>query len=141
MIKVTKYTKLSDILEFIPLFAEKYTDLTNSELIEYLISVSESNGYALLIASIDDKVVGMAAYHIGTMLYCGKFIQVTSLYVKSESRNQGVAHNLLTFIESDGVKQNCNNIVLDSFVTNKDAHEIYFKAGYEVKTYHFMKSL
>lgn len=141
MITITKYNSLSDILNFIPLFSEKYTDLSAQDLKEYLTAVSESNGYSLLIATNDDEVVGMAAYHFGTMLYCGKFVQVTSLYVKEASRKQGIAHQLLSYIETEGKQQGCNNIVLDSFVHNKDAHEIYSRAGYKIGTYHFMKSL
>ncbi|MBT4989610.1 MAG: GNAT family N-acetyltransferase [Rickettsiales bacterium] len=142
MIKITKYTKLSDILEFIPLFSEKYPDLSSDELEKYLTSVINTNEYVLLIAKTQNgEVAGMAAYHIGTMLYCGKFIQVSSLYVKHTARNKGIALMLLTSIETEGKNQNCDNIVLDSFVTNIESHDIYQRLGFERKTYHFMKNL
>ena len=76
----------------------------------------------------------MAAFHIGAMLYCGKYIQVSSLFVRDNSRNQGVAQLLMGNIEMEGKAKNCDNIVLDSFTNNTNSHEFYQKIRFEKKT-------
>ena len=141
MIKITKYQKLSEILNFIELYQAKYSDLSKDKIAEYLTNIHNETNYNLLIAEIENEIIGMAAYHYATMLYSGKYAQVTSLYVKTTARNQGVAHMLLKYIENSAKNAKCSNIVLDSFVTNKNSHQIYFREGYEIKTYHFMKKL
>ena len=83
----------------------------------------------------------MAAFHIGALLYCGKFIQVSSLFVRSNTRNKGIAQLLMGNIENEGKINNCDNIVLDSFTNNTDSHEFYQKLGFEKKTFHFMKKI
>jgi GNAT superfamily N-acetyltransferase len=142
MIKITKYSKLSDILEFVPIFREKYANLSAEEIEYYLSITVKTSKYRLLIAQNEnEEVIGMAAFHIGAMLYCGKYIQVSSLFVRDNSRNQGVAQLLMGNIEMEGKAKNCDNIVLDSFTNNITSHEFYQKLGFEKKTIHFMKKL
>ena len=142
MIKITKYSKLSDILEFVPIFREKYANLSTEEIEYYLSITVKTSRYNLLIAQNEqDEVIGMAAFHIGAMLYCGKYIQVSSLYVRDNSRNQGVAQLLMGNIEMEGKAKDCDNIVLDSFTNNTTSHDFYQKLGFEKKTIHFMKKL
>jgi len=142
MIKITKYSKLSDILEFVPIFREKYANLSTEEIEYYLSITVKTSRYNLLIAQNEqDEVIGMAAFHIGAMLYCGKYIQVSSLYVRDNSRNQGIAQLLMGNIEMEGKAKDCDNIVLDSFTNNTTSHDFYQKLGFEKKTIHFMKKL
>lgn len=142
MIKITKYSKLSDILKFVPIFREKYANLSAEEIEYYLSITVKTSKYRLLIAQNEnEEVIGMAAFHIGAMLYCGKYIQVSSLFVRDNSRNQGVAQLLMGNIEMEGKAKNCDNIVLDSFTNNITSHEFYQKLGFEKKTIHFMKKL
>ncbi|MBL6785384.1 MAG: GNAT family N-acetyltransferase [Rickettsiales bacterium] len=142
MIKITKYRTLSDILKFKDLFLEKYPNLTESKISEYLQDICKTNDYSLLIAEdSDNNILAMCGFHIGTMIYCGKFIQVTSLYVKQAARNQGIAQQLLNNIEIEGKKNNCDNIVLDSFIHNESSHDLYNRFGFTKQTYHFMKKI
>ena len=73
MIKITKYRTLSDILKFKDLFLEKYPNLTESKISEYLQDICKTNDYSLLIAEdSDNNILAMCGFHIGTMIYCGQ---------------------------------------------------------------------
>ena len=76
-----------------------------------------------------------------TMLYCGRYLQISNLVVDKDFRSLGVGENILKYFEEKALKINCNKIVLDSYIENKKSHNLYYRLGFYVRGFHFMKDI
>lgn len=87
----------------------------------------------ILVAIIDNKVVGMVAYHRLTDTCC----EMKSLYVKPECRGMKLGEKLIQNIISNSVKAGYREMVLDTIKPLKSAIYLYKKFGFvECKPYY-----
>jgi ribosomal protein S18 acetylase RimI-like enzyme len=75
------------------------------------------------------------------MLYCGRYIQLSSFIVDEEKRGSGIGKKILREVEKIGKKLNCEKIILDSFTENKKSHALYYREDFYIRGLHFMKNL
>jgi len=141
MVKIKQYRYYFTIKKFLPLFLQLYPQKSASLIKKQLKNLSKNKDYKLLIAFIEDKPVAMVSIHYNFLLYVEKHLQVSSLYVKPEYRKMGVATLLLGWVEKMAIKQGCKHIILDSYLDNNSAHEIYAKEGFVAKSYNFVKNI
>jgi GNAT superfamily N-acetyltransferase len=143
-INIKQYSKLNEMLEFAKLFKELYPKMKMADLKERLDEMIEKYEYKLVVAFTCDKkpkAVGLAGYHIGSMLYCGRFVQLGNLIVTDKRRNFGIAVKIMDYIKKQGELANCVKLVLDSYTTNFKAHKVYLREGMQLKAFHFMENL
>lgn len=87
----------------------------------------------ILVAIIDNKVVGMVAYHRLTDTCC----EMKRLYVKPECRGMKLGEKLIQNIISNSVKAGYKEMVLDTIKPLKSAIHLYKKFGFvECKPYY-----
>ena len=80
----------------------------------------------ILVAIIDNKVVGMVAYHRLTDTCC----EMKRLYVKPECRGMKLGEKLIQNIISNSVKAGYKEMVLDTIKPLKSAIYLYKKFVY-----------
>ncbi len=99
------------------------------------------NNYKMVAISYDKKIIAVAGYFVMTMLYCGRYLQISNLVVDKNFRSLGVGENILKYFDEKALKINCNKIVLDSYIENKKSHNLYYRLGFYVRGFHFMKDI
>jgi ribosomal protein S18 acetylase RimI-like enzyme len=99
------------------------------------------NNFKMIAAFNGEKIVGVAGYWISLMLYCGRYVQVSNFAVDENSRGLGIGKKILSAIDEIAKKQKCEKVVLDSYVENKKSHSLFFREGFYIRGFHFMKEL
>ena len=95
----------------------------------------------MIAAFVDEKIVGIGGYWISRMLYCGRYLQLSSFIVDEEKRSLGVGKKILEEAQKIAAQNSCDKIVLDSFVENRKSHPLYFREGFHISAFHFVKNL
>lgn len=99
------------------------------------------NNFKMIAAFNGEKIVGVAGYWISLMLYCGRYAQVSNFAVDENFRGFGIGKKILSAIEEIAKMQKCEKVVLDSYVENKKSHSLFFREGFFIRGFHFMKEL
>jgi ribosomal protein S18 acetylase RimI-like enzyme len=124
--------------EVVKLMYEEMDFETYKNLISEMI---KRNDYKMIGAFLDDKIIGACGYWIFVMLYCNRYVQISNLVVDKNYRGLGIGKKILDKAEAIGKENNCQKIVLDSYTKNKKSHSLYFREGYHIRGFHFMKEL
>nr|MBA5588417.1 GNAT family N-acetyltransferase [Anaerobacillus isosaccharinicus]QOY38579.1 GNAT family N-acetyltransferase [Anaerobacillus isosaccharinicus] len=118
---------------------------TDFKEMEYRMSnILSNNNYQTYVYEEDGKLLGM----IG-MILCYRFernesyIRIVAFVVHSELRGKGIGSLLLEEAENWAKKQGANMMTLNSGnrTERNDAHQYYFRRGFEGKATGFYKQL
>ena len=140
-ITIKELNNLDEMMLAYSIIKQRYREIT---LDDFQIQISEMivmNDFKMIGAFLNDEIIGIAGYWVLRMLYCGRYIQVSSFIVDEEKRGFGIGKKILNEIEKIGKKLNCEKMVLDSFTENKKSHSLYFKEDFHIRGFHFMKDL
>lgn len=135
------FTKLEEMLVAYPLIKQMYKDMNLETYESYVKEMIETNDFKMIVVFDGDKIVGACGYWVFLMLYCGRYIQISNLVVDEKSRNLGIGKEIMNYIEKLGKDLGCQKFVLDSYTENKQSHSLYFREGFYIRGFHFMKDL
>lgn len=128
-----------EVREAFPVMNQLRTHLSEDLYYELFLQM-KGEGYTLFANYRDEKIVALAGFAILTNLYDGKHVYLYDLITDQEERSKGYGDELLSFLESFAVQNNCNCITLSSNVNRIDAHRFYEeKMHYEKPSYVFKK--
>ncbi|MBD3848853.1 GNAT family N-acetyltransferase [Bosea sp. SSUT16] len=110
---------------------------------EWLERASEmaGDGYRILAAWENNRVVAVAGYRITQNLIHDRFLYVDDLVTSDEQRGRGLGASLLTELSAIAVDQQCNRLVLDTAATNEKARRFYKREGLIDAVIGFVKPL
>ncbi len=97
------------------------------------------DGYRLACIEVDGEVRAVAGYRVSTNLHLGKHLYVDDLVTLDAARSQGLGAVLLEWLEGAAAKAGCAAVHLDSGVQRERAHRFYFRQGYTIAAYHFIR--
>lgn len=101
-----------------------------------------SNRDRVLLATLDETVIGLAALHVIPVLHLDRPIgRVTALVVERAHQGQGVGQLLLREAERFFRQQDCALVELVSAEARTQAHALYRQLGYRERRLRFTKSL
>jgi len=98
-------------------------------------------GYRLLVRWQDGQPVALAGYRRMDNLIHGSFIYVDDLVTNEADRGQGHGEVLLEELRNIGCALQCDQLVLDTGVTNRGAQRFYNRIGMQNGALHFMLNL
>jgi GNAT superfamily N-acetyltransferase len=98
-------------------------------------------GYRLLAAREDDRVVGLAGYRAQTNLLYGPFFYVDDLVVDGGFRRTGLGSQLLDVVRQLARDAGCAHLVLDTGLHMPLAQRFYFRNGLLARGMHFVEPL
>ena len=130
----------AEMLEHLSLIQQMYPKMTAdsyAERLEDMIPLS----YKQVAVFENEICIAISGYWVLTRLYCGKYIDVDNFIVDEAYRSKGVGKIMLNWMEEEGKRQGCRFSILDAYVENFNAHKFYFRHGYTVRGYHFLKRL
>ncbi|NBV06524.1 MAG: GNAT family N-acetyltransferase [Proteobacteria bacterium] len=130
-----------EMLQAYEIIKQRYQEMSLENFKEQISEMIKFSDFKMIAAFIDEKIVGVTGYFIAHMLYCGRYIQLSSFIVDEEKRGAGIGKKILQEVARIGKKQNCDKIVLDSFTENKKSHALYYREDFYIRGFHFMKNL
>ena len=123
------------------LLQKMYKKMNFIEFSSALDEMIARNDFKMVGVFLDKKMVGVSGYWISFMLYCGRYLQVSSLVVDEDNRSNGIGRIILNYLEEKAKNFNCKKLVLDSYTENKKSHSLYFRQGFYIRGFHFMKDI
>lgn len=121
----------------IPLLSKFYPDLDNNMLKIRLHDVSKLNWKCLGLFS-DGKLIGLSGYWINTRIYCGKYLYIDHFIIDSNYRYEGLGEKLLNFLKKLAIANSCEQICLDTFVSNNLAQSFWSKHRFKIVGFHYV---
>ena len=131
----------AEMLQAYEIVKQRYQQMSAENFEAQISEMISMNDFKMIGAFLGDKIVGVTGYWVLRMLYCGRYIQLSSFIVDEEKRGLGIGKKLLKEIEKIGKKLNCEKVILDSFTENKKSHALYYREGFYVRGFHFMKDI
>ncbi len=140
-LNIKKLAHKEEMLKAYKIIKQRYPNIDFNSYEKQLIEMIEMNDFKIIAAFLGEEIVGIAGYWVLRMLYCGRYIQVSSFIVDEEKRGFGIGKKILAEIEKIGKELGCDKVVLDSYTENKKSHSLYFKENFHIRGLHFMKDL
>ena len=140
-ITIQKLSSKSEILSAFPIIRQRYENMSLENYEAQISEMMAMNDFKMVGAFIGDEIVGVCGYCVLRMLYCGRYLQLSSFIVDEEKRGSGIGRKILDEMEKIGKELHCEKIILDSFTENKKSHPLYFREGFYIRGFHFMKNL
>ncbi len=140
-ITIKELNTLDEMLLAYPIVSQRYKEMSLENYKKQISEMIEMNDFKMIGAFSGDEILGVAGYWILRMLYCGRYIQVSSFIVDGAKRGAGIGKKILAEIDNLGKKLNCEKVILDSFTENKQSHPLYYREGFYIRGFHFMKDL
>ncbi len=98
-----------------------------------------SNGYRAAAVFEGDECLGVTGLWVGCKFYCGHYVEIDNFVMKESARGKGIGKAMLDWVESFAASLGARTLMLDAYVTNPQAHKLYFREGYNILGYHFLK--
>ena len=128
----------SEILACYSVMKELRHDLVEEDFVSKIRSL-EKQRYQLAMLCVDEVPVALAGFRIGESLAWKKFLYVDDLVTAEAERSKGYGANLLCWLNDFAVKENCEQLHLDSGIQRKEAHKFYEREGMQISSYHFAR--
>jgi GNAT superfamily N-acetyltransferase len=85
---------------------------------------------SVLLAWIDERIVGLIAVHISEHLLDGQMAEIAALVVEQETRGRRIGARLLRAAETWAIERGARRIRVRSNVIRADAHRFYERERY-----------
>lgn len=103
--------------------------------------LAEYRSYQIYGAFRGELLTGVTGAWIGTKIWCGRYLEIDNLVVATEHRSCGIGKRLIQYLEALAKEHECNIIVLDSYAANRASHRLYHQLGFEIWSFHFIKTI
>jgi GNAT superfamily N-acetyltransferase len=112
--------------------------LTSSGFTKLVNEMQRPQGYRLVGSwdSSTGRVVAAAGFRVQHMLANGRILYVDDLSTVPVARGQGHASRLLAWLEREARFLGCAQVHLDSGTHRYDAHRLYLRHGYAIRSFH-----
>jgi|CXWL01.1.fsa_nt_gi GNAT superfamily N-acetyltransferase len=100
-----------------------------------------AQGYRCIAMEKNGEYLGICGFWWGTRFWCGDFIDLDNVVVDEKHRGKNIGKELVAWVENLAKQTGCTQTGLDCYVTFNEAHRFYFREGYIIKGYHFIKPL
>jgi GNAT superfamily N-acetyltransferase len=130
----------SEFAAMYPLVKLTNPDLTRRDF-DALLAEMRPQGYRCVGAWQGGKLVAICGFWRGTRFWCRRFIDLDNVVVEPRLRSTGIGKKLVAWVEKEAKRHKCSLMGLDSYTTAHAAHRFYFREGYIILGYHFVKKL
>lgn len=139
-ITITEFTDKEQMLDQLHLLQQLTTGITRSKYSEMLDTML-ANGYRQVGAFENRQCVGISGFWINTKIYSDKYVELDNVIIDEKHRSKKIGQLLCDWIINEAKRKGCKTAMLDAYVENKDAHRFYFREGFVIRGFHFLKSI
>ncbi|MFA7244770.1 MAG: GNAT family N-acetyltransferase [Candidatus Magasanikbacteria bacterium] len=141
---------LQDYLVSIDTFEKLKRDKNyGKKYVKYLLKIIKEDKGIILLAEFDNKIIGCVAGIIETLdkgEVLGnkkklKTARILELYVESEYRGKHIAVKLMTEITKHFKTKKCEQLRLEVYAPNSNAHNFYLSQGFKNESIDLMKKI
>lgn len=131
----------SNIADILPLVTLLNPSISKETLQSRQVEMFSYPTYTCFGCFHNDTLIGLMSCWKSTKLYSGPQIEIDNVIIDPNIRSKGIGQYFLEWIEQWCKEQGCESIELNTYVTNSKSHKFYFKHGYQILGYHFVKRL
>ncbi|WP_207005346.1 GNAT family N-acetyltransferase [Trinickia mobilis] len=124
----------------IPMLKKMYASVAEEDLASRY-SVIANSAWRCVGAFCSGELIGMAGYWVNTRFYCGRYMYVDHFYIDQGFRREGLAPKFMQFLRDRAREDSCEQLCLDTFVSNQIAQKLWFKEGFSIVGFHFVHPL
>jgi GNAT superfamily N-acetyltransferase len=129
-----------EMLQGYPLLKQLNPGLKKTQLSDMLTSMCK-NGYRMFFAKEKNKIIGLTGYWLNTKIYSGAYLEIDNLVIDKKNRNKGAGKLLCNHAVEFAKVHHCKTIMLDAYAENNAAHRFYYREGFYVRGFHFLKHI
>ena len=101
------------------------------------IKKQQKSGYQLVYVQSEDTVLCVAGFVVGEKLAWGKHIYIDDIVTNEKHRSTGAGSVLINWFKEYALKNNCQQIHLDSGIQRFPAHRFYLRERFNIASHHF----
>lgn len=131
----------TDIPAIIPLVKHLGNDLSDGELKLFFKQMFLMDNYHCFGWEEDGVLLALSSVWISLRLYSGKQAEIDNFIVHPEAQGKGIGKKFLNALEKWALSENCLNLELNTYTQNRRSHKFYYREGYEIFGFHFIKKL
>jgi len=124
-----------------PVIRQMYTQMTFEYYLERLKQTQTFDYRQFAYLSDDSTCLGVVGLWLFPRIWCGLQADIDNFVVDQDSRSQGVGKHLIDHCIRYAKERGAAIATLDTFVDNPDSHRFYFREGFSIRGYHFVKPL
>ncbi|WP_347924562.1 GNAT family N-acetyltransferase [Pontimicrobium sp. SW4] len=88
-----------------------------------------------------NELIGICGMWFCTRHYSGKSVEIDHLFIDEKYRGKGLGDLFFKWIYKYVKNKGCEEIELNTYVTNHPSHKFYYNLGFKILGYHFTKKL
>jgi GNAT superfamily N-acetyltransferase len=100
-----------------------------------------AGGGEMCVALDGEQIAGLALFRVYENTFLGQHLYVDDLVTDEGLRSRGVGKALLDFLSGQARERGCKAVTLDSGTQRERAHAFYFREGFTIRAFHFVKPL
>ncbi len=139
---IIRNVRENDALSLKSLLVQLGYPLLEQRDIQHQIRLHSQEGYHILVAEIQDEVVGLIALHYFEYFHLnGKLGRISTFCVDEHFRSQGIGIKLLEESEIFFKQKGCVRVEITSNIRRTATHPFYLNRGYKENSKRFIKDL
>lgn len=145
---ITEWHTLEDMSRGWPVVQHMYPSMerdTYLSRIEHALTHGMNyRQFAYIQSSSEDtkeEILGLLGLWLFPRVWCGLQGDIDNFVVSPSARSQGIGKQLLEHAIQTAKANGAEVITLDTFVENPESHRFYFREGFTIRGYHFIKPL
>jgi GNAT superfamily N-acetyltransferase len=140
-LRIKKLETQEELYATYPFVAQLTPDLSEASFRTIQDKIMDDGYQCIGAFDTDGTMHGMCGYWIRHRFYCGKGLHIDNIASTGEMHGRGIGTVLMDWIVAEATAQGCDNVVLDTYLENKDAHAFYLKHQLRIAGLHFMRKL
>jgi GNAT superfamily N-acetyltransferase len=137
MPNIIEFTSPEQIRAGCELLEQMYPKQPAARVHDYVPQMLSQYGWHMIgvMNETTDQADAVILYTIGIRMFCGKYMQLDSLFIRPEARRQGYSAAVFDWLQQKAEAENCDRILLESLVESFGAHKFFFDQGYHIRGY------
>ena len=128
-IVIRELVGLEEIAAIYPLY-QQTGSLPEVLFQERLAAMIVQGNYRCIAAFIDERIVGVSGFWIGTQLWAGKWAEADHVVVDAQMRSAGIGAKLMAWIEKEAERLGCDVARISMILGMERTHKFYSRSGY-----------
>lgn len=124
-----------------PVIRQMYPDLNVEQYMERLKTAVTFDYRQFAFLDEQKHCLGVVGVWCFPRVWCGLQLDIDNFVVDHEARSLGIGKKLLDHCIEYGTSRGAMIATLDTFVENPSSHRFYFREGFTIRGYHFVKPL